>query len=252
LKVVFNGRTDDGRPEIPDDGHWAYAAGDVSSPVEAERIVATAVEHFGKVDVLVNNAGRYQDRSLLKMSDAEFDEVVRSHLYGTFYCGRAAARAMKVSGGGRIINISSDSSTGVFGQSSYAAAKAGIVGLTMTWSIELAKYGVQVNAVFPNAATAPVLAVEGMAERWGHRGPFPRSMGEPGEAATLVAFLACSEHAAAITGQILALGGDRLALWHGFHETKVAFKTGGWSYEDLDRTLRPLFERDLWKPGFTP
>lgn len=127
----------------------------VASREGAEGLVQTAVERYGRLDVLVNNAGILRDKTLLKMDDEMWDAVVDVHLKGTFLCMQAAARQMKEQGaGGRIVNTTSVSGMlGNFGQANYAAAKAGIYGLTRTGSIELQRYGITVNAVAPIAKT---------------------------------------------------------------------------------------------------
>ena len=127
----------------------------VSDFAAAGNIVQTAVDAFGTVDILVNNAGIVRDRSLLKMEEDDFDAVIGVHLKGAFNCTRHAAPVMKDKGYGRIVNITSSAGLrGNFGQTNYGAAKAGIMGMTFVWSLELGKYGVTVNAVAPAGATA--------------------------------------------------------------------------------------------------
>ncbi len=127
----------------------------VATPEGAERLIACAVENFGGVDVLVNNAGILRDKTLLKMDVAQWDAVIEVHLRGSFLCLQAAARHMKDRGvRGSIVNTTSVSGMlGNFGQANYSAAKAGIYGLTRTASIELQRYGIRVNAVAPVAKT---------------------------------------------------------------------------------------------------
>src|ERR1700712_5689435 len=150
----------------------------------AARIVQTAVDAFGTVDILVNNAGIVRDRSLLKMEEADFDAVIDVHLKGTFNCTRHAAPIMKEKGYGRIVNITSSAGLrGNFGQTNYGAAKAGIMGMTFVWALELGKYGITVNAVAPAGATrmtAALTADDGT--------PDPRL--DPAMNAPIVAFLA--------------------------------------------------------------
>ena len=126
----------------------------------ARNIVQTAVDAFGTVDILVNNAGIVRDTTLLKMDEADFDAVVAVHLKGTFNCTRHAAEVMKDKGYGRIINITSSAGLrGNFGQTNYGAAKAGIMGMTFVWSMELGRYGITVNAVAPAGATRMTAAL---------------------------------------------------------------------------------------------
>ncbi len=128
---------------------------DVSSAAGAAGIVKTAVDSFGRVDVLVNNAGILRDKTFLKLEEASFDAVIAVHLKGTFLVSQAAVKQMVAQGeGGRIVNTTSVSGMmGNFGQSNYAAAKAGIYGLTRTMSIELQKHRITVNALAPIAKT---------------------------------------------------------------------------------------------------
>ncbi len=127
----------------------------VSSPEGVERLVKTAIDAFGRLDVVVNNAGILRDKSLLKMDEAMWDAVIAVHLKGTFLVTQAAAKIMvSQGGGGRIINTTSVSGMmGNFGQANYAAAKAGIYGLTRTAAIELQKHRITVNAIAPIAKT---------------------------------------------------------------------------------------------------
>jgi 3-oxoacyl-[acyl-carrier protein] reductase len=213
------------------------AVGDTAS---ADRLVAAAVEQFGRLDVLVTNAGILRDRVLWKMSDDDFDDVVRVHLRGTFTCARAAAVRMREQGeGGRIILIGSPAGQrGNFGQTNYAAAKAGIAAMARTWALELARNGITVNAVVPVAATAmtrtiPVFAPTlEEADRTGE--PLPdwmrkdEGLGTVEDVTGLIVFLA-SDAAKEITGQAIGVGGDRLALWAHPKEKAVAFADGGWS-----------------------
>src|SRR4051812_39006837 len=142
--------------EIVAAGGKAVASYDsVVTPSGAERIVKTAVDHFGRLDVLVNNAGILRDKTLLKMDESMWDAVIAVHLKGTFLCTQAAAKQMIAQGGGgRVVNTTSLSGMlGNFGQSNYSAAKAGIYGFTRTASIELSKHRIMVNAVAPIAKT---------------------------------------------------------------------------------------------------
>jgi NAD(P)-dependent dehydrogenase (short-subunit alcohol dehydrogenase family) len=146
---------DDVVAEIRAAGGTAVANYDTVASAEGARaIVESAVREFGRLDVLVNNAGILRDKTLLKLELAQWDAVIDVHLKGTFLCTQAAALVMKEQGSGRIVNTTSVSGLlGNFGQSNYAAAKAGIYGLTRTASIELQRYGISVNAVAPVAKT---------------------------------------------------------------------------------------------------
>ncbi len=211
----------------------------------AEALVARAVGEFGRLDVMCTNAGILRDRVLWKMSDDDFDAVTRVHLRGTFTCVRAAVLRMREQGeGGRIIVAGSPAGQrGNFGQTNYAAAKAGIAAMVRTWAMELAKANIAVNAVVPNAATAmtktiPVFApyIEAL-ETDGT--PLPGWMrkavgfGTAQDVAGLVVFLA-SDASAAVTGQCIGIGGDKLSLWSHPQEVSVAYNEGGWSADAIE------------------
>ncbi|MCZ4119922.1 SDR family oxidoreductase [Streptomyces sp. H39-S7] len=227
-----------------DGGRAAGVVAAVGDSEAAERLVDTAVQEFGRLDVLVTNAGILRDRVLWKMTDDDFDAVVKVHLRGTFACARAAAVRMREQGtGGRLVLISSPAGQrGNFGQTNYAAAKAGIVAMARTWAMELARAGITVNAVVPVAATemtrtipafAPVIAES---ERTGE--PLPdwlrkdEGLGTVEDVAGLITFLA-SDASGDITGQAIGIGGDRLALWAHPREKAVAFADGGWSADAI-------------------
>ena len=225
----------------------------VGTSEAAQALVDRAVEEFGRLDILVHNAGILRDATLWKMSDDDFDAVITTHLRGTFTCTRAAAiRMREQSEGGRIICVGSPTGqVGNFGQTNYAAAKAGIVGMVRTWAMELARAGITVNAVVPVAATGmtetiPFLKPYIDALKAGEPlAPFARrelGFGSPEDAAGLVAFLA-SDDAAGISGQALGIGGDRLALWSHPTEAVVEFADGtGWSADAIAGVWTDRFE----------
>lgn len=188
----------------------------------AGRIVQTAVDSFGQLDILVNNAGIVRDRSLLKMEESDFDAVIAVHLKGGFNCARHAAAVMKESGYGRIINITSSAGLrGNFGQTNYGAAKAGLMGMTFIWALELGKYGITVNAVAPAGATRMTAA---LFERTGSEPP-PEQ--DPALNAPLVAYVA-SERAGHVNGQILGRTDYAFTLFQ--HPKQIAWmwRDGGW------------------------
>lgn len=217
------------------------AAGDSGT---ADEVVATAVSEFGRLDAMITNAGILRDRVLWKMSDDDFDGVVRVHLRGTFTCARAAAVQFREQGeGGRIILAGSPAGQyGNFGQGNYAACKAGITAMARTWAMELARNRVTVNCIVPTAATEMTKTIPAFAphiEALEERGePFPdwlrkgEAFGVPEDVAGLVVFLV-SDAAAEVTGQTIGLGGDRLALWSYPTEVSAAYQDGGWSADEI-------------------
>jgi NAD(P)-dependent dehydrogenase (short-subunit alcohol dehydrogenase family) len=182
---------------------------DVSEPDGASGLVRRAIDAFGKLDVLVNNAGILRDKSLGKMTVEQWDAVVKVHLRGTFLCTQAAAAHMAERGeGGRIINTTSVSGLmGNFGQANYAAAKAGIYGFTVTAAIELRRHRVTVNALAPVALTRMTEDLPMMAAM-----PDAQELLSPALVAPAALFLA-SDRAAEITGAIVAVEGKRMYLY---------------------------------------
>ncbi|MGK4218482.1 SDR family NAD(P)-dependent oxidoreductase [Kocuria marina] len=218
----------------------------------ATALVQGAVEAFGHLDILVNNAGVLRDKSLLKMTDEDFDAVIKVHLRGTFTCSREAYRYFKENGvAGRIIAIGSPTGQyGNFGQTNYAAAKAGIVGMIRTFALEMKKAGVTANAVIPVAATAmtktvPFFQKAVEADERGEAMPaFFRhdlGFGTAEDVAGLITWLA-SDDAADVSGQAIGAGGDRLQLFS--HPTPLVteYREGGWTYEALAEQAKGLFE----------
>ncbi len=138
----------------------------------AGRIIGTAVDTFGSIDIVVNNAGIVRDRTLVKMDESDYDAVIAVHQKGTFNTVRHAAPLMKDAGYGRIVNITSSAGLrGNFGQTNYGAAKAAIMGMTFVWALELGKYGITVNAVAPAGFTRMTENLYAGARAAGRPGP---------------------------------------------------------------------------------
>jgi NAD(P)-dependent dehydrogenase (short-subunit alcohol dehydrogenase family) len=216
---------------------------DVGDGAGAGALVSNAVQAFGRLDVMVTNAGVLRDAVLWKMSDEDFDVVIRTHLRGTFMCARAAAIRMRDQPeGGRIIVVGSPAGQyGNFGQTNYAAAKAGIVAFARTWALELARARITVNAIVPTAWTAMTATIpmfKPLLARVERGEPFPPvvrrdlAIGMPEDCAGLVIFLA-SKAAAGITGQAIGIGGDRLCLYSHPSEIVAELREGGWNAEAI-------------------
>jgi len=174
------------------------------------------VAEFGKLDIVVNNAGITRDNLLFKMSVEEFDLVLAVHLRGTFLLTKAAQSHLVANNYGRVINLSSRSALGNRGQANYSAAKAGIIGFTATAALELGRFGITVNAVAPGfidtamtEATARRLGLEPEAFRQGAAQQIPVGrVGKPEDIAAAVAFFA-SEEAGYVSGQTLHVNGGQ-------------------------------------------
>jgi 3-oxoacyl-[acyl-carrier protein] reductase len=194
--------------ELQKEGARALSiAADVTARTDVEAMVDHVVGEFGRLDVLVNNAGVNRDAMSHKMTEEQWDQVLAVNLKGTFLCAQAVLAGMRERGWGRVINTSSVGSLGNIGQANYAASKAGVIGLTRTLALEYAKYGITVNCVAPGPVMTRMLAgvPEAIREKIVAKVPVGR-IARPEEIAAVHAFLA-SEDAAFITGQVLFVDG---------------------------------------------
>ena len=181
---------------------------DVTQREMVDAVVAQVKERFGRIDVLVNNAGITKDARLQKMTLEQFDQVIDVNLRGVFHCAQAVADTMVAQGSGVILNASSVVGVyGNFGQTNYAATKFGVIGFTKTWSRELGPKGVRVNAVAPGFIATPILGTipEKVIQEMEHRVPL-RRLGQPEEIANVYAFLA-SDEASYVNGAVLEVSG---------------------------------------------
>ena len=183
-------------------------AANVADAAEAEALVAAAHEAFGRVDVLVNNAGITRDGLIARMKEEDFDAVIDVNLKGTFNCCKAAAQRMMKQRYGRIVNLSSVVGVaGNAGQANYAASKAGVIGLTKSLARELAARNVTANAVAPGFIATDMTDALSEKQREAILGRIAaKRLGAPEDVAALVRFLA-SEEAGYITGQVICIDG---------------------------------------------
>ena len=241
------------------DKRATIVTGDVGDRGTADALIARAVEAFGRIDGVVTNAGVLRDAVLWKMTDDDFDLVVRTHLRATFLCARAAAvRLREQAQGGRIIVVGSPAGQfGNFGQTSYSAAKAGIVAFARTWSLELARAQITVNAIVPTAWTAMTSTIpiyQPLAARVAAGEPLPaavrreHAIGLPEDCAGLVVFL-MSNAAAAITGQAIGIGGDRLCLYSHPAELVTELRDGGWDADAIAAVWQERFAKHVQPSG---
>ncbi len=129
----------------------------ITDKAAVESAVAAAAEKYGRIDILINNAGITRDKTMLKMSDEEWDAVIAVNLTGIFYATRAVVKIMKENGYGRIVSAASTTGLrGNYGQTNYAATKAGVIGMTKTWAVEFGKYGITANAIAPGYTKTPM------------------------------------------------------------------------------------------------
>lgn len=180
---------------------------DVSDATACNALISAVAQDHGTIDVLVNNAGINRDAMAHKMTDEQWDAVLAVDLSGVFYLSRAAARIMRARGSGRIVNISSASWMGNVGQANYAAAKAGVVGLSLTLSKELGPKGITVNALCPGFIETEMTSALPADIHAAQLAKIPLGrIGTPADVGNLVAFLASNE-ASYITGEVINIGG---------------------------------------------
>lgn len=201
--------------ELVEEGHYLLALkADVTGRQEVEAAFEEVVSRYGRIDVLVNNAGIIRDNLLFKMTDSNWESVMDVHLKGAFYCSQAAQKYMVKQNYGRIINLSSTSALGNRGQANYATAKAGLQGLTKTLAMELGKFGITVNAVAPGfietemtQATAERMGIsfEEMVERRVAGISVGRS-GKPEDVAHAIVFFG-QEESGFVSGQVIYVAG---------------------------------------------
>ncbi|HLI72276.1 MAG TPA: SDR family NAD(P)-dependent oxidoreductase [Acidimicrobiales bacterium] len=227
---------------IEEAGGKAVPNGDSVADFEgAGRIVGQAVETFGSIDILVNNAGIVRDRTLLKMSEDDYDAVIAVHQKGTFNCTRHAAAHMRAAGYGRIVNITSSAGLrGNFGQTNYGAAKAAIMGMTFVWALELGRYGITVNAVAPAGLTRMTENLFG-----GREAPPEQN---PALNAPLVAFLA-SEEAGWVNGQVLGRTGFAYTIFQTPRQVAAMWRDGGWTPAQVAEHFHEVLGQHLQSVG---
>jgi len=221
-------------------GGEAVASTDsVSNFDAAERLVARAVEAFGELHVVVNNAGILRDRMLVSMSEQEFDDVIAVHLKGTFNVTRHAAEYWREKskggdGGDRaIVNTSSGSGLhGNVGQTNYAAAKAGIAAMTIVNAAELKRYGVRANCIAPIARTRLTLQTPGMSEGMG------QPVFDPENVSPVVAYLAAE--ACPFNGQVFSVYGGSVGIYAGWSIAEEVTTEGRWEVDQLAKAMDGL------------
>ena len=224
---------DDVVREIKAAGGQAVASYDsVATMAGGAHIVQAALDHFGRVDIVVNNAGILRDRMIFNMTEEEWDAVVGTHLKGSFAVTRAAAPHMKEQKWGRFVNMTSTSGlVGNVGQANYAAAKLGIVGLTKVVALDMARYNVTANCISPFAWTRMIGTIPQETETQRARVDKIKKMG-PEHIAPVAVFL-CTEDAKEISGQVLGVRGKEIMLFGHMRPIMRIHHDAGWTPERL-------------------
>ena len=221
----------------------------VSTPEGGESIIKTALDKFGRIDVLVNNAGILRDRMIFNMSEQEWDEVMAVHLHGHFHCAKPASQVMRQQRSGRIINFSSESGLwGNAGQANYGAAKSAIAGFTRVLARDLGRYGVTCNAIAPRAwtrLTAGVAQQRPPGVRQQAQIDAPQAPGiaqmEPDDIAPMVCYLA-SDAAWNVNGQVFLVFGGTVAVLQHPTPWRTIFKPGLWTLDELSESVHHLMQ----------
>jgi len=256
--VALDGSGNDKAPatevvaEIISHGGEAVASHDSVADEEGSgRIVSIAVERFGKIDILVCNAGILRDNMVSNMTEEEWDSVIKVHLYGVFHCTRAACKLFRQQRSGRIIALSSPTALGYAGRANYSAAKAGILGFIRSVALEMSEFGVTANILWPNAATrmtTPPEVLEGLAK--GESSIVPVLPG-PECVAPIVAYLA-SDEAANINGQTFDVLEGKISLIAPETEIKILYKESKWEVAELRKAFPATLGKGLIQPQFIP
>lgn len=208
----------------------------VASWEGAHRIIQTALDSFGRIDIVVNNAGIVRDRMIFKMSEQEWDAVLDVHLKGTFNCIRAASPHMRDRNWGRFVNFTSTSGLiGNVGQANYGAAKLAIVALSKITALDMKRYNVTSNCIAPFAWTRLIATIPTDTEEQKRRVEKLKKM-SPADVAPLAVFLA-GEQAANITGQVFGVRGKEIFLFSQPRIVRSIHKSEGWNVEDLSQML---------------
>jgi NAD(P)-dependent dehydrogenase (short-subunit alcohol dehydrogenase family) len=225
--------------EIKQAGGQAAANYDSVATAEgANKIIKTALDSFGKIDVLVNNAGILRDRILFKMSDEEWDGVIKTHLYGSFFCSRAASLPFREQKSGRLIHFTSTAGLiGNVGQTNYAAAKLGIVALSRSCALDLQRYNVTSNCIAPFAWTRLIATIPTDDPEQAAKVEKIKKM-TPADVAPLAVFLA-SDKAQNITSQVFGVRGKEIYLFSQPRILRSIHDSEGWTPEKLAELVEP-------------
>lgn len=226
-------------------GQAVADGGSVSDWLNAQQMVKTAVDHFGRIDIVVNNAGILRDVMFHRMSEPEFDAVVAVHLKGSFNVSRAAATFFKEQGSGSFVHMTSTSGLiGNFGQANYIAAKLGVMGLSKSIAIDMQKFGVRSNAVAPFAWTRMVSSIPNETPEQKKRVEGLMKL-VPEKVAPFVVAL-CANEASHVTGQVFGVRNNEIYLFSQPRPIKTAHRGEGWTPEAVLATAIPMMQSSFF------
>lgn len=217
----------------------------VANFAQAQAMIDGACQHFGRLDIVVNNAGNLRDVIFHRMSEEEFDAVILVHLKGTFNISRAAAPKFKEQGSGAFIHMTSTSGLiGNFGQANYCAAKLGIVGLSKAIALDMQRFGVRSNAIAPFAWTRMVSSIPDETPEQKRRVEGLKKL-IPEKIAPFVVALA-SDSAKDISGQVFGVRNNEIYLFSQPRPVRTAHTSEGWTPESIIERVFPMFESDFY------
>ena len=257
-KVVVNdvgaAVTGEGRDETPaqevvreiessnGQGAAVASADSVADWESAQRIVGTAIDRYGRIDIVVNNAGILRDRMFHYMSPEEFDAVIKVHLYGAFYVSRAAVTHFRKQESGAFVHMTSTSGLiGSVGQVNYGAAKLAIAGLSRNIAMDMQRYKIRSNCIGPHAFSRMIETVPGYTEE---QMQARAAKTRPDQVAQLATFLA-SDAAAEISGQIFGARGNEIYLYNQPRPVRIMHRGDGWTPEKMAEHLLPAIRTSL-------
>jgi NAD(P)-dependent dehydrogenase (short-subunit alcohol dehydrogenase family) len=218
---------------------------DVAKFSSAAAIIEAARDEFGRIDIVINNAGNLRDVIFHRMSEEEFDSVIAVHLKGAFNVSRAAAPHFKAQSGGVFVHMTSTSGLiGNFGQANYCAAKLGVAGLSKAIALDMHKFGVRSNAVAPFAWTRMVSSIPDETPEQKRRVEGLKKL-VPEKIAPFVVAL-CSEQARHVTGQIFGVRNNEIYLFSQPRPLRTAHTSDGWTPQTVIDRVLPLFENDFY------
>lgn len=238
--------------EIRAAGGQAVSSTDsVAERVSAEKIVQSAIDAFGRVDIVVNNAGNLRDRLFHKMNDEEWSQVINVHLNGSFNVSRAAAPYFREQESGAFIHMTSTSGLiGNFGQANYSAAKMGIVGLSKSIALDMSRFNVRSNCIAPFAWTAMTSSIPANTPEEQARVKKLQKM-EAGKIAPLVVYLG-SDAASEVSAQIFSVRANEIMLFSQPRPIRSVHMSTGWSPEDIAEIAIPAMKNSFFKLERSP
>ncbi len=255
LGVSLNGEKDAQSPAAAVVAEIVAAGGEaivneasVAEWESARGIVEQAVSTFGRIDAVVNSAGILRDAIFHKLDPADFESVMRVHLFGAYHTSRAAASYFRDQGSGALVHMTSTAGLiGSIGQANYAAAKMGIVGLSRSISLDMARFGVRSNCIAPHAFSRMIESVPGLSPEQQEAYLEKRRQTTRPEQIAPLAVTLCSEAAKEITGQIFGARGNEVYLYNQPRPIRTLHRGEGWTPETLAEQMVPA-----WRSSFTP